>query len=82
MLAEICMGGKDGRWWDPRLLNELMADFAEIELSYSIKLLLNYMKNLSASYSSILHNTIFRLAIGSLVSSNGQVAECHVWPSA
>ena len=67
MLAEICMGGKDGRWWNPRLLNELMANFAEIELSYSIKLLFNYMKNINTSYSFILHKTTFRLALGALV---------------
>ena len=37
VLAKICMGGKDGRWGNPRLLNELMAEFAEFELSYSIE---------------------------------------------
>ena len=67
MLAEISMGGKDGRWWNPRLLNELMAVFAEIELSYSIKLLFNYMKNPNTSYDLILYNTTFRLALGALV---------------
>ena len=37
VLAEICVGGKDGRWGNPRLLNELMAEFAEFELSCSIE---------------------------------------------
>ena len=37
VLAEICSGGKGWAMGNPRLLNELMAESAEFELSYSIE---------------------------------------------
>ena len=37
VLAEICSGGKGWAMGNPRLLNELMAEFAEFKLSYSIE---------------------------------------------